>query len=239
MITDIPRLFNEQIQAVRIKRPNQPITGIFLVGGFGGSQYLKSCIEREHPNIQVLQPNDAWGAIVNGAALSRLPHEAHVVSTSSTKHCGVEAYGVYDVLEDAGQPTKVLKDGTTRTRKITWYVAKGEDITRDQKIRLPFERELPIDYAPPNLIFQDHLIQCSDTEAPRHRTAGRDISINCTLTSNLQSVDKSRFETLADSAGNPYICVRYDLVMTLRSALMELSLEMGGEKMGSVRAKFG
>ena len=38
--------------------------GIFLVGGFGSSQYLKSKVEKQYQGIQVLQPTDAWAAIV-------------------------------------------------------------------------------------------------------------------------------------------------------------------------------
>jgi len=40
------------------------IQGIFLVGGFGSSQYLKTKVEKQYPAIQVLQPTDAWAAIV-------------------------------------------------------------------------------------------------------------------------------------------------------------------------------
>jgi hypothetical protein len=64
LIKDILRLINEQVNEVLIKRPNKGVTGIFLVGGFGGSQYLKSCVEKSQPGIQVLQPSDAWSAIV-------------------------------------------------------------------------------------------------------------------------------------------------------------------------------
>jgi hypothetical protein len=67
LITDILRLINEQVKEVLIKRPGQGVTGIFLVGGFGGSQYLKSCVENDQPDIQVLQPSDAWSAIVKYA----------------------------------------------------------------------------------------------------------------------------------------------------------------------------
>lgn len=37
---------------------------IFLVGGFGSSEYLKMRLEMGHPGIQVIQPHDSWAAIV-------------------------------------------------------------------------------------------------------------------------------------------------------------------------------
>ncbi|KAL9577736.1 MAG: hypothetical protein Q9212_006176 [Teloschistes hypoglaucus] len=49
-----------------IPRPKKSglIQAIILVGGFGSSEYLKNCFETSHPNIQVIQPHDAWSAIV-------------------------------------------------------------------------------------------------------------------------------------------------------------------------------
>lgn len=40
--------------------------GIFLVGGFGSSRYLKQRLEKEYESVrlQIIQPPDAWGAIV-------------------------------------------------------------------------------------------------------------------------------------------------------------------------------
>jgi hypothetical protein len=238
LITDILRLINDQIKSVQLKRPNQPITGVFLVGGFGCSQYLKSCIEREHPTIQVLQPTDAWSAIAKGAALSQLTREATVVSTSSTRHFGFEAYSKVDPVEDFDQPSMKMRDGSVRTQKMTWYISKGEDITRDQKIKFPFHRDLSIDHTPAELIFEDALIECYDPEAPLHRSKGRKIGVNCTLTANLQSVRPDKFQTLNDPEGNPYIRVNYEIVMTLKSALMELSLEIDGVRIGSIKPKF-
>ncbi|KAK0648651.1 putative hsp70 protein [Cercophora newfieldiana] len=118
LITDILRLIDDQVKSVKIKRPDKGITGICLVGGFGSSQYLKACVEKEHPNVQVLQPNDAWAAIAKGAALSSLPRKASVISTSSTKHYGIELWEIKDDGKDGGQPTQNWRDGTTRVAKV-------------------------------------------------------------------------------------------------------------------------
>ncbi|POR37011.1 hypothetical protein TPAR_02793 [Tolypocladium paradoxum] len=63
LITDILRLIEQQVQSIQIKRGKKGVTGICLVGGFGSSQYLKDRVQKENPDIQVLQPNDAWAAI--------------------------------------------------------------------------------------------------------------------------------------------------------------------------------
>lgn len=66
IINEILRLVGDQIRAVHSKRPLQQIKGIFLVGGFGASRYLKKRLEEKYDDlgIQIIQPHDAWSAIV-------------------------------------------------------------------------------------------------------------------------------------------------------------------------------
>ncbi len=37
---------------------------IILIGGFGGSEYLKKCLVKAHPDISVIQPPDTWSAVM-------------------------------------------------------------------------------------------------------------------------------------------------------------------------------
>ncbi|KFA66207.1 hypothetical protein S40285_05120 [Stachybotrys chlorohalonatus IBT 40285] len=265
LISDILRLIDDQVKSVQIKRPRSGITGIFLVGGFGSSQYLKTCVENANPGVNVLQPSDAWGAIVKGAALSKLPQQAKVVSTSATKHYGVEALSHYDESEDQGMPKHAdVHDGSIKVQKVrlnpiavgpiygdnlyefvyltifkmTWYINIGDDLQRDQTVKFPFYRTLDHDFSPSDLIFKDTLFECGDPSAPVHRSKGRNISQNCTLTANLQEVPRTKFEQKTDKYGGPYYRVSYNLVISIDSALMSFSLELDGKKYGSVEAKF-
>lgn len=45
---------------------------------------------------------------------------------------------------------------------MTWYIAIGDDITLNQKIRFPFCRSLDEDYTPDDLIFVNELYECAD-----------------------------------------------------------------------------
>lgn len=66
IIREVMRLVDVQILGAQAKRPSQQVKGIFLVGGFGSSRYLKRCLDDnyEAQGIQVIQPHDAWAAIV-------------------------------------------------------------------------------------------------------------------------------------------------------------------------------
>ncbi|KAK3343434.1 Hsp70 family protein-like protein [Lasiosphaeria hispida] len=239
LITDILRLIQDQVNSVKIKRQNNGVTGIFLVGGFGSSAYLKSKVGTQHPGVQVLQPTDAWAAIVKGAALSQLPRQATVVATSATKHYGTKARSVYDSVIDAGVPKTVDPyDGRLRASRMTWFINMGDDILRDQKIKFPFFRSIDENYEPNDLLFTNMLYECADPNAPIHYSKGDKIGINCKVQTDLRSISDDRFKERRAIDGRPYYEVHYDLVITLKSALMTFSLEMDGKPMGSVEASF-
>jgi molecular chaperone DnaK (HSP70) len=70
LIEDIGRMVDDQVNLVQKKRlaeshlKGAEVKAIVLVGGFGASEYLKQSIQLRHPDIQVIQPHDAWAAIV-------------------------------------------------------------------------------------------------------------------------------------------------------------------------------
>lgn len=70
LITDITKLVEAQVEAIKVKRlkENHPkgdeVKAILLVGGFGSSQYLKRCLEKKFPKIEIIQPDGAWSAIM-------------------------------------------------------------------------------------------------------------------------------------------------------------------------------
>ncbi|KAM0151655.1 hypothetical protein ACHAPG_008112 [Botrytis cinerea] len=245
LITDIERLVDEQVNLVKVKRMSEDhpkateIKGIFLVGGFGSSGYLKSRIGACHPTIQIIQPHDAWSAIVRGAVLSGLPRKTggiSIISTQSTRHYGVVGRSLYDEEKDRGRPKTVDCYGDTRTSTMTWYIHRGEDLKRDQKLKFPFYRTIEGAITNSALIFREHLLQCESTAAPVY--PGITIKQNCILTADLSGVDRSTFKQRTSVRGTPCWDVHYDLVVTVSSAVMKFSLEIKGKEIGSVEAKY-
>ncbi|KAI1417493.1 actin-like ATPase domain-containing protein [Hypoxylon sp. FL1857] len=238
LVNDILRLIDDQVKSALLKRGGKGLKGIFLVGGFGSSQYLKSCIERAVPDIQVIQPDDAWAAIVKGAVLSRIPQQVVVNSTQAVRHYGVAAWSVVEPVTDRGRPTKFFPDdGTTRVMRNTWYIYTGEDLKRDQKIKFPFVRSIAVDSHTSNdFVFKDDLLSSDNTSAPAY--PGRDTRVNCTLTADLTHMDKSVFKTQRGADGRTYYRVQYNLVVSTTAANMKFSLEFGGKEMGSVEATY-
>lgn len=244
LVTAIIQLVAEQVANVRIKRmgANHPkgkeIKAIFLVGGFGSSQYLKMRLEKANPDIQVIQPADAWGAIVRGAVLSQMPQEAVVTATKCVRHYGVSCTNIYKESEDAGQEKFWDKlEGVYRVSKMTWYLNYDDDLVRERRVEFAFYRSLPVDYQPTDLIFIDELLECAQIDAPKYPIAGT-TKVNVKLTADLRNVPKDAFQHKVSAAGTPYVVIWYKLVINTQTASMRFSIEVKGKEYSSVEAKY-
>lgn len=92
------------------------------MGGFGSNEYLKKRLQEEQPDIEVIQPNGAWSAIVKGAVLSCLPSEAAVTSSIATRHYGTAISSRYSSVEDLGEEkTWDECDGMYRCQKVRFH----------------------------------------------------------------------------------------------------------------------
>ena len=120
---------------------------------------------------------------------------------------------------------------------MTWYIYQGEDLERDHKIIFPFYRSLDDGFSPDRLIFKDELMQSESIQPPLYPKHGL-TTPNCTLIADLRNVDRSLFRARSGHNGKVYHDVYYDLAITLQSAGMKFSLEIGGEEIGSVEAKY-
>ncbi|KAI2626431.1 actin-like ATPase domain-containing protein [Hypoxylon sp. NC1633] len=230
LVNDVLRLIDDQVNRALIKRQGK--------GGFGSSQYLKTQIEKAVPDVQVIQPDDAWAAIVKGAVLSRMPQQATVVSTQAVRHYGVAAWCKLEPAIDKGMPTKFFpNDNSTRVRRNTWYIYAGEDLKRDQTIKFPFHRHVDANnHTDEDFEFHDKLLSSDNTLPPTH--PDYDTKVNCTLVTNVADVDKSLFKLKDGSDGNTYYQIQFDLVISTNAANMRFSLEIDGKEMGCVDARY-
>ncbi|KAM3507960.1 hypothetical protein MY10362_001463 [Beauveria mimosiformis] len=215
VITDILRLIQHQVQSVQWK--GKDVRAIFLVGGFGSSEYLRKEVERAHAGIKVAQPDDAWAAIAKGPALSKMPDHAVVTSVSAVRHYGVKCSSLFDEVIDKGQPSYMDRfTGERKASRMQWYINIGDNIKRDAKIRLGFFRQLRENFTADEAVFIETLYDCVD-----NKRAG------------------PPSETDADwGSGEIYWELHYDLVIRFDSAVMTFSMELDGETLGSVEARF-
>lgn len=120
---------------------------------------------------------------------------------------------------------------------MTWYIEKGEDLSREQKIRFPFFRRLAENFPEDHLILEDTLY--SDESVRVNKWPNENVvQTNCTLSADLRTIDRSLLKKATSGDGRPYLDLNYDLVVSLKSALMKFSLEIKGKEFGSIVAKY-
>ncbi|KAK1244353.1 hypothetical protein MKX07_003152 [Trichoderma sp. CBMAI-0711] len=192
IVNDILKLVDKQVKRVQKKRKGRNPNYIFLVGGFGSSQYLRKRIVAKYARIQVLQPPDAWSAIAKGAAMAGVEAEATVTSLSATWHYGVTKWSRYDGARDKGRPTREFLDEVTRVETMSWYINIGDDLVRGKTIRFSFTREFE-DLS--DLQIEDELYEYRGSPAPVHPPRKGDaFRTNCTLVSDLSMAPEEMFK---------------------------------------------
>jgi molecular chaperone DnaK (HSP70) len=96
----------------QILSTSQKVTAVLLVGGFGQNNYLKERLRASlGSGILVLQPPNAWTAVVRGAVMLGLARAnsklaaVGLVSRAARKHYGVNANVNFkkDIHDDAGK----------------------------------------------------------------------------------------------------------------------------------------
>jgi len=245
IIREIDRLVAEQVTKVRMERlelgnsNRAAVKAIFLVGGFGSSAYLKEVVEKSNPGILVIQPKDAWSAIVRGAVMSKLGLAPVITATKAPKHYGTSCNSTWQASRDRGYPkVRDMWEEEDKCEIMSWFIYMNDDLARDKKIKLPFYRK----WAGTNpsgsaLEFEDQLYECQSMLAPEHPV---DVKLNCTLKSDFNKVPKTCFvkKTRASDSAD-YIEIHYNLqIENNQSGLMKFSLDIGGEEYSAVNATY-
>ncbi|KAG6088705.1 hypothetical protein E4U15_005350 [Claviceps sp. LM218 group G6] len=238
LVADVLRMIEYQVQEVHLKRPERGVSGICLVGGFGSSNYLMQRVKQHFPQIQVLQPEDAWAAIVKGAVLSKLPGQAAVTSTCATRHYGTKYGTHYDMSRDAGETTYLNRAGETMVDQMGWFIKTGDNILCDQRFDIPLISNFDDIHCLGDLTRTYILWQCEDKFAPFHPSKAKKLRRNCTVTVDLRHVAKGKFIPKIDTKGKLYYDLYVNLIMTYKSAVMTFSIEVDGEEMGSTEVDY-
>ncbi|KAG5935630.1 hypothetical protein E4U59_005507 [Claviceps monticola] len=238
LIAEIIEMIDYQVQEVRLKRPEKDISGILLVGGFGSSHYLMKRVKQHFPGIHILQPQDAWAAIVKGSALSKLPSQVAVISTCATRHYGTRGNVVYMASTHAGERVYLDRSGDLTVTVMEWFIKTGDNILRDQRFEIQMEFAFDDVHDADTLIYTHPLWQCEDKVAPPYPSKGNKLAINCHVTADLRGVPKDKFIPRIDKEETIYHVLNINLVMTFKSAVMTFSMEVDGEEMGSTEVDY-
>ena len=119
----------------QIQTSNVPIRSVLLVGGFGASNYLKERLRNAvDRNIQIMQPPNAWLAVVHGAVMKGLAQCAperltmvKVQNRKARKHYGTEWRTRYDESQHRQIRDKrhwCGLDGCFKVYTMEWFIRR-------------------------------------------------------------------------------------------------------------------
>lgn len=243
-------------QIKRIREGDGLVCGIILVGGFGQSNYLYSCMKShfsdsappppytEKPgqvvtlnaprSVEIYHPIHAWTAVVRGAVLRGLEGNM-VISRRSRWHYGTSYATVFDEKKHpiSDRYWSPLWERWMVSDRMQWHIAKGAQVSESTPISFHYTRN----FRPgQSLIVEDDLIACDMDTAPD--ALKKDLINVCTLTTDLNTVPKALFTRLITSKGVEFDNLDFTLDMRIESAGLVFELKVDGVRYGSVQAKF-
>ncbi|KAL3706917.1 hypothetical protein TMatcc_007930 [Talaromyces marneffei ATCC 18224] len=234
VVQDVIKLVQHQVRKIQVK--GHSARAILLVGGFGGSEYLCHRLCKAFPKITIMQPPNAWQAVVQAAERFLGGLEGNRVRSRLARyHYGI----VTQVKYERGHHSKSqriwckLEECWKVDGIMEWFIEKGTSLSESKPIRKSFYTTRRCDK---DLTMKKKLYSSGSTVAPTRM--GNDVSKLCEFRADLNAVPKQLFERHTNSKGISYYKIRYDLVIIPTSGYMYYQQELNGVSYGRVRAEY-
>ncbi|UNI19937.1 hypothetical protein JDV02_006079 [Purpureocillium takamizusanense] len=140
VVLEVIKLIKDQIFASGAA----PVKAVLLVGGFGASQYLKERVRDAivDRRIQILQPPNAWQAVVQGAVMKGLADSApeqltmvQVRNRQARKHYGTEWRTKYDPKLHSHLRSRrhwCGLEGCYKVYGMEWFIRRGDRVSENE-----------------------------------------------------------------------------------------------------------
>jgi len=260
IIKKIMDLIEDQITSIHAD--DGLVSGVLLVGGLGQSSYLFSQVKahlnrsnfpptysetlegisaplhesRENRIIEIMQPANAWTAVVRGAVIRGLEGSIATVRRSrfhydvqsdsvwqARKHAGLEHY--YDELDEVNRVSY----------HMDWFLAKGTAVTEQNSVHVV---RLSMTYTEAEM----RNIGDSTDELYAYRTTAAPIIYDetsvvevCRISSPMRNIPRHLFKKCTNSEGTVFYRLSYDLEMTVHSASLGFAMKVAGQTYGTAR----
>ncbi|KAL0941392.1 hsp70-like protein [Colletotrichum truncatum] len=144
VVLECIKLVKDQITASGV-----PVQAVLLVGGFGASNYLKERLRNAvDKRIQIMQPPNAWQAVVQGAVMKGLAQvspnhltQVKVQNRKARKHYGTEWRTRYDRKIHSHLENKrhwCGLDGCYKVYTMEWFIQRGDNVSENEPFYTTF-----------------------------------------------------------------------------------------------------
>ncbi|KAI5815866.1 hypothetical protein BZA77DRAFT_281349 [Pyronema omphalodes] len=240
IVMQVLDLLSAQVLSV-LSASNQSVGAILLVGGFGSSEYLyRRILAWSAGSIPVLQPRNAWTAVVRGAIIRGLQGDT-IAARLSRRYYGVVHDARYDPRkhgEDEKRWHEIRCEWIVRNR-VQWYIRRGDVTTSSRTLSFPFYRTIPeTEIVGAAHALKTELWVCDEEVAPDKRDST--VRKLCVMVSEPIPVEK--FVKMRNEKGDAFYRVDYSLDMTVTGGVvvyeMSLQVKNGREKVGRVETTY-
>ncbi|KAJ5548339.1 hypothetical protein N7513_005573 [Penicillium frequentans] len=232
VVTQIEALISAQ--ETSMKRAGFSAKAIVLVGGLGASEYVYKRLKSRFEGTEVIQPLNAWSAVVRGAVYRGLEGN-QVDNRKARSHYGVCKQSTFNPAIHQGKSPQwdKLEEKWFVHNQMQWYITKGGLMSEDSPISFTFyECVMKGD----SLVFTIRLRSCLKEAAPEEYSS--DTPTLCELTADLSQVPRALFRSYVNSKGVRYYKVNFNLVLTPKSASLLFELRFNGMNYGTVQARY-
>jgi len=235
LIESIIELIEGQREA--LSKQGKTAKGVVLVGGFGQSSYLFKCLKtrfqeavlppkytpvakkpapRATSKFVVLQPANAWTAVVRGAVLSSLQEK--VLSRKARHHYGITVALPFDANKHSlkNKYWYVYTQTFLANNQMFWHAKKGDDLPSEKPILFALSADWDHNDPIPEY-FTNSIIISDEREAPAEFELSKQTRTLCSLSVDLKMVPRRHFRNQVNALGMHYRSLNYQIGMTVQS----------------------
>lgn len=235
VIREILRLVQEQLDSVR-RDGHSSVASVLLVGGFGSSPYLYKRVEAalnvQDRKIKVLQPANAWSAVVRGAVICGL-QSVDIKSRHARRNYGIAICQPFDAARHPAKD-KIFCPQELRyycTNRMKWYVKKDDEVAATQKFAFNLYQTFDVDTTDFEVI-EGLLASNSPRNLAEEDSKDPNVYKLCSIKYDLSELRK-HFIRRTNQLGNSYYTISYCLVMYIHSAQLTFKVEHDGVQYGA------
>ncbi|KAK6529165.1 hypothetical protein TWF694_004377 [Orbilia ellipsospora] len=211
---------------------------VFLVGGFGESDYLLHKLSAYKWNragqIEIINPDDAWSAVSRGAVLRGLEGSL-VTNRRCRRNYGTRINTVFDPTihheEDAFYSTDT---GMKMARnQVSWIVEKGADTDSNTRFKL----KCGTTFQKGEKLRRGATLVASDLDTAPHSYRDRSVHDLCFLMADLSMVPEEQFDEV-NINGQACLSAEFTIEMAFESAEIKFQLYFKDNCYGQVKTTF-
>lgn len=218
-----------------------------MVGGFGASNYLKERLRNAvNRSVQILQPPNAWLAVVQGAVMKGLAQSApeqltmvKIQNRKARKHYGTEWRVRYDEKLHASLRDKrhwCGLDGCWKVYTMEWFIKRGDAVSENEPFFTSFVWTGPVSQGRIRRIKMD--IYCDRT--PRDAPLSKDPNVGLLVhvEADVSHIPENLLHRRKGSDNQWYYELNCKIESVYLSASTQYTLLFNNQRYNSVTAEY-